>query len=201
MARSQPRAAGLTGRNLDPETTLDLDALADMLRHAVPGAERAGISVRDTHGVRHVGTAGAVSAPERAALTRPGEGCPPRPGITVRRVSVRAGSAAEVLVAVAGATTTQDEARLDAVVELLRGWLAEGEAQAAVTHLEQALEHARLLGRAVGLVMAQRHLTTDQAVAYLRSLSNGTNTRLRDIAADLLHTHEEHVTHGHDIPA
>lgn len=197
--RTGTRPSG--GGTRPPGDGLDLDALADVVLRTVPGADRAGISVLDPDGTRRTGTAGPVTDTERAALTRMTDDVVLAPCVAARRVRGREGARADVLVAVGHPTTPDDDARLDAVAELLRGWLAEAGAETAATHLEQALEHARLLGRAIGLTMAQRGLATDEAVAYLRALSNGTNTRLRDIATDLLRTHEEQVAHGHDLSA
>lgn len=206
MAHPTARATGPTGRlpragTCAPGEDLDLDLLADVVLRSVSGADRVGISVRHPDGTRRTGTAGPVTDAERAALSRMTVTCMPAPGVAARHVRGREGARADVLVAVDHPTTPEDDARLDAVAELLRGWLAEAGAEAAATHLEQALEHARLLGRAVGLTMAQRGLATDEAVAYLRALSNGTNTRLRDIATDLLRTHEEQVTRERDLSA
>ncbi|HEY5335251.1 MAG TPA: ANTAR domain-containing protein, partial [Mycobacteriales bacterium] len=57
-----------------------------------------------------------------------------------------------------------------------------------LTHLEQALEHSREIGIAVGILMTRRLLTSDQAFDLLRMASQHTHRKLRDIAADVGHT-------------
>ena len=57
-----------------------------------------------------------------------------------------------------------------------------------VTHLEQALEHSREIGIAVGILMTRRLLTSDQAFDLLRIASQHTHRKLRDIAADVAQT-------------
>ncbi len=57
-----------------------------------------------------------------------------------------------------------------------------------VTQLEQALHTSRTLGAAIGLIMASRSATQDEAFALLRSASQRSNRKLRDLAGDVVQT-------------
>lgn len=52
--------------------------------------------------------------------------------------------------------------------------------------LHTALGTRKLIGEAIGLVMAEFTVTEDQAFAYLRRVSSITNTKLRDVAAKIV---------------
>ena len=55
-------------------------------------------------------------------------------------------------------------------------------------HLEEALRSARLIGAAMGIVMADRKVTETQAFAILKSASQRANRKLRVLAEDLVRT-------------
>lgn len=55
-----------------------------------------------------------------------------------------------------------------------------------VRHLQAALASRTVIGQAVGLVMARRGLSSDDAFAELVQLSQQRNTRLREVAAALV---------------
>ncbi len=55
-----------------------------------------------------------------------------------------------------------------------------------VAQLDQALVSSRRIGAAVGLLMANRQITDEEALEILKGLSQRTNRKLRDIAEDLL---------------
>ncbi len=55
-----------------------------------------------------------------------------------------------------------------------------------VEGLRRALETRTIIGQAVGLVMAQRALTAQEAFAHLVELSSHSNTKLRDVAASIV---------------
>ena len=76
-----------------------------------------------------------------------------------------------------------DEAELQARV---------AELETKVVNLEQALLASRRIGAAVGIVMALRHLTEDEAFQLLRTTSQHSHRKLRDIA--------DHVVYAGDIP-
>jgi hypothetical protein len=57
--------------------------------------------------------------------------------------------------------------------------------QQEVNQLETALTTSRQIGAAVGIMMAQRGLTYDQAFEQLRRASQHLNVKLRDLAADV----------------
>ena len=59
-------------------------------------------------------------------------------------------------------------------------------AEAKITHLELALESARVIGAAVGIVMALQKVTYDDAFATLVRASQHQNRKLRDIADEVV---------------
>jgi GAF domain-containing protein len=52
--------------------------------------------------------------------------------------------------------------------------------------LEQALANRTTIDQALGILMAQRSCTADEAFALLRATSQNNNRKLRDVAADLV---------------
>lgn len=56
-----------------------------------------------------------------------------------------------------------------------------------VEQLELALRTSRTIGAAIGIIMSSRSATQDEAFAVLRSASQHTNRKLRDLAADIVH--------------
>jgi hypothetical protein len=57
-------------------------------------------------------------------------------------------------------------------------------------HLEQALTSSRRIGAAMGVLMASLRLTEDQAFDALRTVSQHSHRKLRDVAEDVLLTGE-----------
>jgi ANTAR domain len=57
-----------------------------------------------------------------------------------------------------------------------------------ILNLEAALVSARRIGAAIGIVMASRKVTEDQAFTILRRASETTNRKLRVVADDVLFT-------------
>jgi transcriptional regulator with GAF, ATPase, and Fis domain len=57
-------------------------------------------------------------------------------------------------------------------------------------NLERALATNREIAMAMGIVMADRGCTEEQAFAHLREISQRLNRKLRDIAADVVRTGE-----------
>ncbi|MGW6278391.1 GAF and ANTAR domain-containing protein [Kribbella sp. NPDC055071] len=55
-------------------------------------------------------------------------------------------------------------------------------------NLAQAVDARKLVGQAMGILMERYHLDGDQAFAVLRRYSQGTNTKLRDVAVQLIET-------------
>ncbi|MCO7220918.1 ANTAR domain-containing protein [Klenkia sp. PcliD-1-E] len=62
------------------------------------------------------------------------------------------------------------------------------QARLEVADLQAALTTNRTIGAAIGITMAAHRLTYDQAAGLLKSVSNTTNTRLADVADDILLT-------------
>jgi AmiR/NasT family two-component response regulator len=59
------------------------------------------------------------------------------------------------------------------------------QAQTSV-QLEEALSSRSVIDQALGILMAQQRCTADEALALLRSHSQNTNRRVRDVAAGLI---------------
>jgi AmiR/NasT family two-component response regulator len=57
-----------------------------------------------------------------------------------------------------------------------------------IAHLEAALVSSRRIGAAIGILMARRHVTYDQAFELLRVASQQGNRKLRDVAEDVIFT-------------
>jgi GAF domain-containing protein len=66
--------------------------------------------------------------------------------------------------------------------------LALGKAR-EVDDLHQALRTRELIGQAVGMLMVQYRLDPDAAFAFLARTSSHSNTKLRDIAAQMVEHH------------
>ena len=67
------------------------------------------------------------------------------------------------------------------------------EREQAVEHLRRGMLTRQEVGQAVGLLMAQRRCTADEAFELLRNASQRSNEKLRDVAHRLIAGHEEHV--------
>ena len=71
----------------------------------------------------------------------------------------------------------------DMIADLQRdGVLSEEHA----AQMEDALKSSRTIGAAVGMIMASRDLAEDEAFAVLRTASQKSNRKLRDLAAELV---------------
>lgn len=55
-------------------------------------------------------------------------------------------------------------------------------------HLEQALQHSRTIGAAIGILVERHRILPDEAFARLRETSQHHNRKLADVAADLVET-------------
>jgi ANTAR domain/GAF domain len=55
-----------------------------------------------------------------------------------------------------------------------------------VDHYTSALESRRAIGMAVGIVMERYHIDDDRAFAFLVRVSQDSNVKLRDVAADIV---------------
>ena len=60
-----------------------------------------------------------------------------------------------------------------------------------IYNLERALEARTVIGQAQGILMERHRLTAVQAFDRLRVTSEHLNRKLRDVAADLVHTGQE----------
>jgi GAF domain-containing protein len=63
----------------------------------------------------------------------------------------------------------------------------------AVAHLRRGMLTRQEIGQAVGLLMAQRRCTADEAFGLLQQASQRSNEKLRDVAHRMIAGHEEHV--------
>ena len=63
-----------------------------------------------------------------------------------------------------------------------------GSAELRAEHLEKALASNRRIGMAIGILMARRRLTEEQAFDCLRIESQHRNVKLRDIAESVIYT-------------
>jgi GAF domain/ANTAR domain len=63
----------------------------------------------------------------------------------------------------------------------------------AVGHLTQGMVTRQVIGQAVGLLMAQRRCTGEEAFDLLKAASQRSNEKLRDVAQRMITGHEEHV--------
>lgn len=92
-------------------------------------------------------------------------------------------------------------ARVGALVPDLAAAVAVVQARSEAAHLQLALASNRTIGAAIGVAMASRKLPYDEAAHLLRSLSNHTNTRLVDLAEQVLLTGELPVPPPPTVPA
>jgi putative methionine-R-sulfoxide reductase with GAF domain len=67
------------------------------------------------------------------------------------------------------------------------------EREAAVGHLTEGMATRQVIGQAVGLLMAQRRCTAEEAFELLKGASQRGNEKLRDVAARMIAGHEQHV--------
>jgi GAF domain-containing protein len=59
------------------------------------------------------------------------------------------------------------------------------------TELSLALEHRDVIGQAKGILMAQQHIDADAAFTVLRRASQRSNTKLYDVARELVERHSQ----------
>jgi AmiR/NasT family two-component response regulator len=52
--------------------------------------------------------------------------------------------------------------------------------------MDEALKSSRTIGAAIGIIMASRRLGEAEAFEVLRAVSQNSNRKLRDLAADLV---------------
>jgi hypothetical protein len=64
-----------------------------------------------------------------------------------------------------------------------------------VHNLSEGLVTRKVIGQAIGLIMAKYDTTEDAAFAFLRRASSHANTKLRDIAEDMVRQANEKATH------
>jgi ANTAR domain./GAF domain. len=57
-------------------------------------------------------------------------------------------------------------------------------------NLHAALDSARTIGEAIGIIRSRRMMTNDDALALLKETSQNTNTKLRELAERITHTGE-----------
>jgi tetrahydromethanopterin S-methyltransferase subunit F len=74
------------------------------------------------------------------------------------------------------------------VVEIQRLRAELADTQARADHLEVGLRTNRRIGAAIGIVMSEYRLSIDAAFELLRTISQHTNRKVRDLAEDVLYT-------------
>ena len=85
---------------------------------------------------------------------------------------------------------------LDGTLEGLRGARADGgarelaDANKEIDGLREALRTRTLIGQAIGILMSEEHLSTDEAFAKLVETSSHSNVKLRHVAARMVETAE-----------
>lgn len=67
------------------------------------------------------------------------------------------------------------------------------EREQAVAHLRRGMLTRQEIGQAVGLLMAQRRCTAEEAFRLLQQASQRSNEKLRDVAHRMIAGHDEHV--------
>ncbi|WP_375869891.1 ANTAR domain-containing protein [Humibacillus xanthopallidus] len=72
--------------------------------------------------------------------------------------------------------------------QLIRASVAAEHAGELAAQLTYAIEHRAPIERAVGFLMARRHLGQSQAFALLRSTTRNSRRRIGDVADELLRT-------------
>lgn len=73
----------------------------------------------------------------------------------------------------------------DMIAELQRDGVI---SQQHADQMDEALKSSRTIGAAIGLIMGSRDMTEEQAFAVLRSASQNSNRKLRELAAELVAT-------------
>lgn len=63
-------------------------------------------------------------------------------------------------------------------------------ADTEAAHLRRALDHSRDIGAAIGVLMAMRKVTRDEAFELLRRASQNQNRKLHDLSLEVLSTGE-----------
>ncbi len=71
----------------------------------------------------------------------------------------------------------------DLIAELQRDGLL---SQEHTAQMEEALKSSRVIGAAIGVIMASRGVSDAEAFAILKKASNDSNRKLRELANDLL---------------
>jgi hypothetical protein len=71
----------------------------------------------------------------------------------------------------------------DLIAELQRDGLL---SQEHTAQMEEALKSSRVIGAAIGVIMASRGVSDAEAFAMLKKASNDSNRKLRELANDLL---------------
>lgn len=77
--------------------------------------------------------------------------------------------------------------------KVLGAWAAFQDLRASNDNLKIALESRTLIGQAEGIVMAQQHISADQAFEVLRRASQRANRKVRDVAGDVVAAHDRAV--------
>ena len=101
----------------------------------------------------------------------------------------RHSSATASATASAAATGTGRDNELDDTEKFILEMLVRlDEADSQAENLKRALGHSRDIGAAIGIVMAFRKMTQDEAFDWLRQSSQDRNRKLYDVALDVIAT-------------
>ncbi|WP_337061853.1 GAF and ANTAR domain-containing protein [Kineococcus sp. G2] len=92
--------------------------------------------------------------------------------------------------AVPGGLPAAHRARADVLVAVAAGAVSAFAHRQRADHLAEAVASNRDIGAAVGVLMALRKITREEAMADLRRVSQHANRKLRDVAAEVLETGE-----------
>jgi hypothetical protein len=81
--------------------------------------------------------------------------------------------------------------RIEARAQIDRDMITDLQAEGLLSHeqavqMEQALKTSRTIGAAIGVLMASRGISEDEAFALLKKASQNGNRKLREIAADMI---------------
>jgi ANTAR domain len=186
---SEPDEASTVARAVQLGALLIDCALVDMLRLQTFG-----------RAVLVASTDAATSSKLIEAMDEFGENAAENPALLCCPVSCSGGSAAETPVgnryvlrflSVDAVVWNEPEIRLAmAFADLAALAIDRSALRSRVQNLALGLESNRLIGTAVGILMAHRRATYDQAFDWLRICSQETNRKLRDIAEDVVLTGE-----------
>jgi len=121
---------------------------------------------------------------EQACLDHPGYEVTAQYHVTAGEDEIRVGLEASTVEVVAALLTR----RAADLVRQSRFNAAREDGDAKARNLTTALESSRVIGQAVGILMSRHRLTAEQGFVLLRTVSQHTHRKLRDLAAHVSDT-------------